>query len=227
MNAKNDFSFLLVHVWGASQRGGGADLSAAGGQEDMEEKWKRRKPAYWLWGVEGEPGHWATSRFLSHKKNISLLPHHLQVEVNRCSRVQCVAEQAASSIYMDSRSVTLRGTLTLGRYVVLPTTFLPGVTGCFLLRLFSHSRIRLRWNAGQERRVRNSFERSDICRYWKGTEDQSCPKVSKPKKFFFIAVLFLYFPQFMFPVFWILHLIFHLSTYLLIFLYFILLCKAM
>lgn len=131
MNAKNDFSFLLVHVWGASQRGGGADLSAAGGQEDMEEKWKRRKPAYWLWGVEGEPGHWATSRFLSHKKNISLLPHHLQVEVNRCSRVQCVAEQAASSIYMDSRSVTVRWTLTLGRYVVLPTTF--------LLRLFSHS----------------------------------------------------------------------------------------
>uniref|UniRef100_A0A3P9D3Z2 Si:dkey-19b23.13 n=1 Tax=Maylandia zebra TaxID=106582 RepID=A0A3P9D3Z2_9CICH len=60
----------------------------------------------------------------------------LKVEVNRCSRVQCVVEQAASSIYMDSRSVTLRGTLTLGRYVVLPTTF--------LLRLFSHSRIRLR-----------------------------------------------------------------------------------
>lgn len=110
------------------------------------------------------------------KKNISLLPHHLQVEVNRCSRVQCVVEQAASSIYMDSRSVTLRGTLTLGRYVVLPTTFLPGVTGCFLLRLFSHSRIRLRWNAGQERRVRNSFESSDIW-YWKGTEGQSCPKV--------------------------------------------------
>ncbi|XP_063320885.1 calpain-5-like [Pelmatolapia mariae] len=68
----------------------------------------------------------------------------LKVEVNRCSRVQCVVEQAASSIYMDSRSVTLRGTLTLGRYVVLPTTFLPGVTGRFLLRLFSHSRIRLR-----------------------------------------------------------------------------------
>uniref|UniRef100_A0AAX7V958 Si:dkey-19b23.13 n=1 Tax=Astatotilapia calliptera TaxID=8154 RepID=A0AAX7V958_ASTCA len=63
----------------------------------------------------------------------------LKVEVNRCSRVQCVVEQAASSIYMDSRSVTLRGTLTLGRYVVLPTTFLPGITGCFLLRLFSHS----------------------------------------------------------------------------------------
>lgn len=67
-----------------------------------------------------------------------------QVEVNRCSRVQCVVEQAASSVYMDSRSVTLRGTLAPGRYVVLPTTFLPGATGRFLLRLFSHSHVRLR-----------------------------------------------------------------------------------
>ncbi|XP_019129892.2 calpain-5 isoform X1 [Larimichthys crocea] len=68
----------------------------------------------------------------------------LKVEVNRCSRVQCVVEQAASSVYMDSRSVTLRGTLSPGRYVVLPTTFLPGATGNFLLRLFSHSHVRLR-----------------------------------------------------------------------------------
>ncbi|XP_068611802.1 calpain 5-like [Brachionichthys hirsutus] len=68
----------------------------------------------------------------------------LKVEVNRCSRVQRVAEQAASSTYMDSRSVTLRGALAPGRYVVLPTTFLPGAAGRFLLRLFSHARIRLR-----------------------------------------------------------------------------------
>uniref|UniRef100_A0A8D3A6C0 Si:dkey-19b23.13 n=1 Tax=Scophthalmus maximus TaxID=52904 RepID=A0A8D3A6C0_SCOMX len=68
----------------------------------------------------------------------------LKVEVNRCSRVQCVVEQAASSVYMDSRSVTLRATLATGRYVVLPTTFLPGATGRFLLRLFSHSHVRLR-----------------------------------------------------------------------------------
>ncbi|XP_061565525.1 calpain-5-like isoform X1 [Cololabis saira] len=67
----------------------------------------------------------------------------LRVEVNRCSRVQCVVEQAASSVYMDSRSVTWRGELAPGRYVVLPTTFLPGATGRFLLRLFSNSHIRL------------------------------------------------------------------------------------
>ncbi|KAJ3585635.1 hypothetical protein NHX12_014354 [Muraenolepis orangiensis] len=46
-----------------------------------------------------------------------------KVEVNRCSRVQCLVEQAASSIYMDTRSVSLRRTLAPGRYVVLPTTF--------------------------------------------------------------------------------------------------------
>lgn len=73
-----------------------------------------------------------------------LLPHCIQVEVNRSSRVQRVVEQAASSVYMDSRSVTLRSTLGPGRYVVLPTTFLPGVPGRFLLRVFSHSHVWLR-----------------------------------------------------------------------------------
>ncbi|KAJ3585632.1 hypothetical protein NHX12_014351 [Muraenolepis orangiensis] len=68
----------------------------------------------------------------------------LKVEVNRCSRVQCLVEQAASSIYMDARSVTLRRTLAPGRYVVLPTTFQPGASGRFLLRLFSHAHLRLR-----------------------------------------------------------------------------------
>ncbi|KAL4631459.1 calpain-5-like [Arapaima gigas] len=68
----------------------------------------------------------------------------LKVEVNRTSRVQCVGEQAASSVYMDSRSVTLRVILPPGRYALLPTTFHPGTTGRFLLRLFSHSSVQLR-----------------------------------------------------------------------------------
>ncbi|CAL8325407.1 unnamed protein product [Lota lota] len=68
----------------------------------------------------------------------------LKVEVNRSSRVQCLVEQVASSIYMDSRSVTLRCTLTSGRYAVLPTTFLPGARGRFLLRVFSHAHLHLR-----------------------------------------------------------------------------------
>ncbi|XP_077083806.1 calpain-5 isoform X2 [Siphateles boraxobius] len=68
----------------------------------------------------------------------------LRVEVNRVCRVQCLCDQAASSVYMDSRSVTLRVTLGPGRYVILPTTFQPGATGRFLLRFFSHSHVRLR-----------------------------------------------------------------------------------
>ncbi|XP_051918360.1 calpain-5-like [Hippocampus zosterae] len=68
----------------------------------------------------------------------------LKVEENRCSRVQRVAEQAASSIYMDSRSITLKATLGPGCYVVLPTTYLPGARGRFLVRLFSHSHVQLR-----------------------------------------------------------------------------------
>ncbi|XP_031688162.1 calpain-5-like [Oncorhynchus kisutch] len=67
----------------------------------------------------------------------------LRVEVNRLSRVQRVVEQAASSVYMDSRSVALRVTLVPGRYALLPTTFQPRATGRFLLRLFSHSHLRL------------------------------------------------------------------------------------
>ncbi|XP_056591775.1 calpain-5-like [Triplophysa dalaica] len=68
----------------------------------------------------------------------------LRVEVNRVWRVQCLCEQAASSVYMDSRSVTLRVTLGPGRYVIIPTTFQPGDTGQFLLRFFSRSHVYLR-----------------------------------------------------------------------------------
>ncbi|XP_046707517.1 calpain-5-like isoform X4 [Silurus meridionalis] len=68
----------------------------------------------------------------------------LRIEMNRVSRVQCFNEQAASSVYMDSRSITLRVTLDPGRYALLPTTFQPGFTGRFLLRLFSHTHVKLR-----------------------------------------------------------------------------------
>ncbi|XP_037116184.1 calpain-5-like [Syngnathus acus] len=68
----------------------------------------------------------------------------LKAEENRCSRVQRVVEQAASSVYMDSRSITLKATLAPGSYVVLPTTYLPGASGHFLVRLFSRSHLHLR-----------------------------------------------------------------------------------
>lgn len=88
--------------------------------------------------------------FMSHNVVIIVVTFKLsflifcQVEVNRVCRVQCFTEQAASSVYMDSRSITLRVTLDPGRYALLPTTFYPGFTGRFLLRLFSHTQVKLR-----------------------------------------------------------------------------------
>lgn len=45
--------------------------------------------------------------------------------------------RAASSIYINSRSVFLRTDQPEGRYVIIPTTFEPGHTGEFLLRVFT------------------------------------------------------------------------------------------
>ncbi|TSL34648.1 Calpain-6 [Bagarius yarrelli] len=92
----------------------------------------------------------------------------LRVEVNRVNRVQCFTEQAASSVYMDSRSITLRVTLEPGRYALLPTTFQPGVTGRFLLRLFSHTRVKLR----------ELKEELPFCSLWQCCVPQPCAVVT-------------------------------------------------
>ncbi|XP_066578750.1 calpain-5 [Amia ocellicauda] len=68
----------------------------------------------------------------------------LKVEMNRQCRVRSVCEQAISSVYMDSRSVFLRAELSQGRHVIVPTTFNPGGTGRFLLRLFTETHANLR-----------------------------------------------------------------------------------
>ena len=110
-----------------------------------------------------------------------------QVEVNRCSRVQCVGEQAASSVYMDSRSVALRVQLAPGRYALLPTTFQPGPTGHFLLRLFSQSHVSLRcvWDVGSLRQsvsvcvcvcVGGRTECACVC-VWRGVGVDVCVRV--------------------------------------------------
>lgn len=46
-------------------------------------------------------------------------------------------QKVGGSIYINSRSVFLRMDLTEGRYVIIPTTFDPGLEGEFLLRLFT------------------------------------------------------------------------------------------
>lgn len=64
-------------------------------------------------------------------------PVSTQVEENRQYRMHSLQHKAASSIYINSRSVFLRTEQPEGRYVIIPTTFEPGHTGEFLLRVFT------------------------------------------------------------------------------------------
>ncbi|KAM4797409.1 calpain-5 [Rhinophrynus dorsalis] len=60
-----------------------------------------------------------------------------RVELNRKFRMHTLQAKVASSIYINSRSVFLRMEMKEGRYVIIPTTFEPGLTGEFLLRVFT------------------------------------------------------------------------------------------
>uniref|UniRef100_A0A8C5MRP9 Calpain-5 n=1 Tax=Leptobrachium leishanense TaxID=445787 RepID=A0A8C5MRP9_9ANUR len=67
-----------------------------------------------------------------------------KVEENRKYRLHRQASKVSSSTYINSRSVFLRAELQKGRYVILPTTFSPGLIGSFLLRVYTDRAIRLR-----------------------------------------------------------------------------------
>uniref|UniRef100_A0A8C4E0P5 Calpain 5a n=1 Tax=Dicentrarchus labrax TaxID=13489 RepID=A0A8C4E0P5_DICLA len=60
-----------------------------------------------------------------------------RVELNRTYRMHAIQQKVGGSIYINSRSVFLRIDLKEGRYVVIPTTFEPGLEGDFLLRIFT------------------------------------------------------------------------------------------
>lgn len=60
-----------------------------------------------------------------------------KVELNRTYRMHVTQQKAGGSIYINSRSVFLRIDLKEGRYVIIPTTFDPGLEGDFLLRVFT------------------------------------------------------------------------------------------
>ncbi|XP_011845134.1 PREDICTED: calpain-5 [Mandrillus leucophaeus] len=66
-----------------------------------------------------------------------LISASIKVEENRQYRMHSLQHKAASSIYINSRSVFLRTDQPEGRYVIIPTTFEPGYTGEFLLRVFT------------------------------------------------------------------------------------------
>lgn len=48
-----------------------------------------------------------------------------------------VQQKVGGSVYINSRCVFLRKELKDGRYVIIPTTFDPGLQGEFLLRIFT------------------------------------------------------------------------------------------
>ncbi|KAM4699406.1 calpain-5 [Discoglossus pictus] len=60
-----------------------------------------------------------------------------KVELNRKYRMHTLQAKVASSVYINSRSVFLRTEMNEGRYVIVPTTFEPGLTGEFLIRVFT------------------------------------------------------------------------------------------
>ena len=66
-----------------------------------------------------------------------LMSLYVQVELNRTYRMHVTQEKVGGSIYINSRSVFLRIDLKEGRYVIIPTTFDPGLEGEFLLRIFT------------------------------------------------------------------------------------------
>uniref|UniRef100_A0A8C5DZ73 Calpain 5a n=1 Tax=Gouania willdenowi TaxID=441366 RepID=A0A8C5DZ73_GOUWI len=60
-----------------------------------------------------------------------------RVEMNRTYRMHSTQQKVGGSIFINSRSVFLRTDLKQGRYVIIPTTFDPGLEGEFLLRIFT------------------------------------------------------------------------------------------
>ncbi|NXB55266.1 CAN5 protein, partial [Struthidea cinerea] len=78
--------------------------------------------------------------------NITIGFEILKVEENRRYRLHklTVQERVATSPYSNTRSVFLRRTLQQGRYVLIPTTYIPGVPTKFILRLYTDVPSKLR-----------------------------------------------------------------------------------
>uniref|UniRef100_A0A8D2QRZ8 Calpain 6 n=1 Tax=Zosterops lateralis melanops TaxID=1220523 RepID=A0A8D2QRZ8_ZOSLA len=78
--------------------------------------------------------------------NITIGFEILKVEDNRRYRLHklTVQERVATSPYSNTRSVFLRRALQRGRYILIPTTFIPGVPTAFILRLYTDVPSKLR-----------------------------------------------------------------------------------
>ncbi|XP_030648208.1 calpain-5-like [Chanos chanos] len=72
-------------------------------------------------------------------ENLSIGFALLQVELNRKYRMHDIITQqnVATSTYINARTVFMRKTLPKGRYIIIPSTFKPGIMGDFMLRVFT------------------------------------------------------------------------------------------
>ena len=71
----------------------------------------------------------------------------MQVEENRMFRMHDVSyhERVAASPYQATRNVFMRIFIKRGRYVIIPTTTKPNLTGGFLLRMYMSSTTNVRF----------------------------------------------------------------------------------
>ncbi|ODN01183.1 Calpain-5 [Orchesella cincta] len=67
--------------------------------------------------------------------------HIMRVEDNREHRLHKMQKKAVTSDYCKTRSMFFQGNLDEGRYVVVPTTFEPGIETEFLMRVYSDAAI--------------------------------------------------------------------------------------
>ena len=68
----------------------------------------------------------------------------LQVEDNRKFRIHVADDKVLTSPFIAKRSVFCKAQLPRGRYVIIPCTEKPGITGNFLLRTYSGGDINTR-----------------------------------------------------------------------------------
>ncbi|TKS80584.1 Calpain-5 [Collichthys lucidus] len=86
------------------------------------------------WRVHSDPLLNRAGGCINHKHTFFQNP---QVELNRIYRMHATQKKVGGSTYINSRSVFVRIDLPEGRYVIIPTTFDPGLEGDFLLRIFT------------------------------------------------------------------------------------------
>ena len=67
----------------------------------------------------------------------------LQTDINRKYRMHDKLERVASGPFVLSRSVFNRIKLKKGRYLIIPSTFDPGETGDYVLRMYAGNSLNL------------------------------------------------------------------------------------